>query len=49
MATGYDVYVYPLFTVIVRFHVLGIVEGPKDKAVQRSIVRSIVQRLYGGH
>ena len=44
MATGYDFYdMFTLFTVIMRFHVLGIVEGPKTKPYRGCM--EIVQRL----
>ena len=39
-------FTFTLFTVIVRFHVLGIVEGPKTKPYRGCT--EIVQRLYGG-
>ena len=39
-------FTFTLFTVIVRFHVLGIVEGPKTKPYRGCT--AIVQRLYGG-
>ena len=39
-------FTFTLFTVIVRFHVLGIVEGPKTKPYRGCT--DIVQRLYGG-
>ena len=39
-------FTFTLFTVIVRFHVLGIVEGPKTKPYGGCT--EIVQRLYGG-
>ena len=39
-------FTFTLFTVIVRFHVLGIVEGPKTNPYRGCTV--IVQRLYGG-
>ena len=39
-------FTFTLFTVIVLFHVLGIVEGPKTKPYRGCT--EIVQRLYGG-
>ena len=39
-------FTFTLFMVIVRFHVLGIVEGPKTKPYRGCT--EIVQRLYGG-
>ena len=39
-------FTFTLFTVIVRFHVLGIVEGPKTKPYRGCT--EIVHKLYGG-